>query len=386
MKICEVTERLGSDLPPNSVDRAAKVIRGVKVLGLESRNSGRVLGLDQREFGDAVGKPYGYDEAAVKAAIPLYEGCAVNVDHPASEMDATGRRVIKGGRGVMERFGRLKNVRFDKGLVADLEYLESHPAAQTILETAERMPEQIAMSHHATWRYELRGGRAVATEARSVHSVDLIGERPGTTSTLFESAAKEVQVKKVREVMEAAADKAPLRTFLATVIEMDAPMADMPMEAPPAESTGDDQVLSAFQAMVAAVLADSSLDLKGKLAKIKDIVTAHDKLTAKPEAKPSSEEKPSDDEKDAAESLAALRATVERERSVRSTLETRGVRASEVQIRACVALESDADRDVYVNELAASSQARPRSSAPSSSRKVDDEYTPDPKKFAARIR
>ena len=59
------------------VDRLAGVIRGVKILGLESRN-GRT-----------------YLPEALAAAAPLYEGAKVNVNHPkgAPGRPATTRTV-----------------------------------------------------------------------------------------------------------------------------------------------------------------------------------------------------------------------------------------------------------------------------------------------------
>ena len=78
------------------VDRAAGRIRGVKVLGLESRN-GRT-----------------YLPEALAQAVPLYEGAKVNVNHP------------KGGpqspRDYQDRIGAIRNValRPGEGLFADL--------------------------------------------------------------------------------------------------------------------------------------------------------------------------------------------------------------------------------------------------------------------------
>lgn len=367
LKACEAKEHL-SVASGLKVDRDKKVIRGVKVLGLESRNTARVLGVDPREVGEAADKPYTYDPSAVKAAIALYEGVSVNLDHLAATYDQSGRRLVQGQRSTGQRFGRLVSVRFDDGLVADLEYLEKHPMAEVICEMAERMPEQIALSHHARCIPEVRNGRVVITEISSVESVDLIGERPGTTTSLFESEAppqpKETNVKKkLREVVEGLADS-KLKSWLKTVLEMDGmppAVGDVQMEAPAAEASSDDQLTTAIKAMVDGVLDDKSLDLSGKLAKIKEILKAHEALTTKKEPPA---DKPA--EGDAAESqarneLAALKARNAREAKVRTTLESRSIRATEVQIRAAVALESDSDRDAYINDLATAATARPRS-------------------------
>src|SRR5579862_9834717 len=82
------------------VDRKAKLIRGVKILGFHSRNPGSVLGKD---FADMTG--YDYDPSAIKAALPLYEGAPVNLDHLDSKRDTSGMRVTSSSRHVKERFG-----------------------------------------------------------------------------------------------------------------------------------------------------------------------------------------------------------------------------------------------------------------------------------------
>jgi hypothetical protein len=394
LKACTLLEFAVSGT--GKIDKTAHVLRGVKVLGLESRNAARVLGLDSRDIGDAATKPYSYDPDAVKAAVPLYEGASVNLDHLASSYDGSGRRVVQGQRSTSQRFGRLVNVRFEDGLVADLEYLASHPMAATICEMAERMPEQIALSHHAKCVPEVRDGRVVIVQISAVESVDLIGERPGTTTSLFESEApppKETIVKKkIKEIVESLAASVS-KTWLVKVLEMDGmgPVGEMPMEAPAAEASSDDQLTTAIKAMVDGVLDDKSLDLSGKLAKIKEILKAHEALTAKPE-KPA--EPPKEEDKAAAESLAAekarytaLEAKVAREKKVRTTLESRQIRASERQIAAAVLFESDADRDAFIDEIATSSQPRPRSggTGPETDTTPAD-HVPDPKKVAARLR
>src|SRR4051812_11149728 len=101
--------------PPKN-DRTSPALPGVKNLGLGSSNTGRALGLDARDYGDAVDRPYRYSLDAVREAIPLYEGIAVNIDHPATSLDASGRRLIRtAGRSTGERFGRLINVRLGAG-------------------------------------------------------------------------------------------------------------------------------------------------------------------------------------------------------------------------------------------------------------------------------
>ena len=174
------------------VDATSGVIRGVKVLGLQSSNTGRTLGLDPAQFGPAIEQPYEYTLPALHKAATLYESVGVYVDHPESTYSPDGtRRLQPRERKTAERFGRLKHVRVtEQGLFADLEFLTTHPLAPLVCEAARRMPEMLALSHHAQARPVVRDGRLLIDEITAVRSVDIIGERPGTTRSLFESEAE----------------------------------------------------------------------------------------------------------------------------------------------------------------------------------------------------
>jgi len=148
--------------PSARVDRTAGIIRGVKVLGGNSKNR-RV-----------------YTESAMRSAIGLYRGLAVNIDHPDRERPNKDRSVS-------DRFGQLENVRFERGgIFADLHFLKTHGLADQVCEAAERMPSSLGLSHNAAGRVERRAGRDVVEEIESVRSVDIVAD-PATTSGLFES-------------------------------------------------------------------------------------------------------------------------------------------------------------------------------------------------------
>ncbi|MEQ8788879.1 MAG: hypothetical protein RIC55_21385 [Pirellulaceae bacterium] len=146
---------------PLRIDAAAGVMREVKVVGRRSRN-GRT-----------------YTTAALRAALPLYEGIRVNIDHP---------RRGAGDSHVSDRFGVLRRVRLrTDGIVADLHYLTRHPLAEMIVEAARRMPEALGLSHNAEGRAVVRDGLEVVEEITRVASVDLVSN-PATTAGLFESS------------------------------------------------------------------------------------------------------------------------------------------------------------------------------------------------------
>ncbi|HUT11598.1 MAG TPA: hypothetical protein VMY42_13950 [Thermoguttaceae bacterium] len=240
------------------VDAEAGVIRGVKVLGLQSGNTGRTIGLDAEEFGPAVDQRYAYTIEALRDATGLYEGIGVYVDHPQFAFDANGsRRAIAQDRKTADRFGRLVNVRVtETGMYADLEYLKSHPLAAQVVEVAQRMPEALALSHNATGRPVKRDGRVVIEKILAVRSVDLVGEKAGTTRSLFETETEE-------PIMD----------------------GDMGVEAPAAvEANPGESVKAGFREAVLSVL-DSDADKKDKISKIKALLDAEEKATAALEGK-----------------------------------------------------------------------------------------------------
>lgn len=146
-----------------AVDKTSGVVRGVKVIGFESKN-GRV-----------------YPPDLLKRSVHLYEGAKVFVDHTD---DKTGRKY-------QERFGTLKSARFveGKGIHADHHFNPEHPLAKQYMWDAEHAPDAVGFSHKALLRFAPKldpQGRKVVEEIGQVLSVDLVAE-PATTNGLFES-------------------------------------------------------------------------------------------------------------------------------------------------------------------------------------------------------
>lgn len=244
---------------PREIDEAAHVIKGVKVLGSDSRN-GRV-----------------YSEAAMARAQGLYEGVNVNIDHP----DSAGKT-----RGVMESVGVLKNVRLqDKALFADFHYLESHPHTATIIERAKRFPNNFGLSHNAEGKATRKGSKLIVESIDRVRSVDLVTD-PATNVGLFEGVETVSQIT-LKEFAEQT--KNPLLLKLVEEGEMGA----MPMDAPADAGSGEDQIKTAFRSVVMAAFDDDSLDMKATLAKIKEALKAYEKVKGGGEKEePTEESKP----------------------------------------------------------------------------------------------
>ena len=145
------------------VDREAGVIRGVKILGLDSRN----------------GRSY-LPEALTQAAA-LYEDAKVNVNHPKNHP--------AGPRDYQDRIGMIRNVSVrPDGLFADFSFNPKHPLAEQLVWDAEHASQNVGFSHNVEARTARRGDRTVVEAITRVQSVDLVAD-PATTRGLFESCA-----------------------------------------------------------------------------------------------------------------------------------------------------------------------------------------------------
>ena len=150
------------------VDRRGGVIRGVKILGVESRN-GRT-----------------YLAQALAEAARLYEEAKVNVNHPKGNPLAA--------RDYQDRIGVLRRVvaRPEEGLFADLHFNPKHALAEQLIWDAEHMPQNVGFSHNVQARTARRGDRVVVEAITKVESVDLVAD-PATTRGLFESTPDVVE-------------------------------------------------------------------------------------------------------------------------------------------------------------------------------------------------
>jgi hypothetical protein len=161
------------------LDREAGVIRGVKILGLQSRNGRNYL-----------------PEALARAAA-LYEDAKVNVNHPRGNPGEP--------RDYQDRIGAVRNVTArPDGLFADFHFNPRHPLAEQLLWDAEHAPQNVGFSHNVEARTARQGDRVVVEAITRVQSVDLVAD-PATTRGLFEEEGEEGEkgVKGVKGAFEA---------------------------------------------------------------------------------------------------------------------------------------------------------------------------------------
>src|SRR3954469_8827524 len=143
------------------VDRAAGVIRGVKLLGLSSRNGRR------------------YREDALLSAVGLYEGAKVNINHPKGHPLSP--------RDYQDRLGVVRGVEFraGDGLFGDLHFNPKHALSEQLVWDAEHAPQNVGMSHNVLARTKRSGDETIVEAITKVQSIDLVAD-PATTSGLYE--------------------------------------------------------------------------------------------------------------------------------------------------------------------------------------------------------
>jgi hypothetical protein len=146
------------------VDRAAGVLRGIKLIGLESQNGRR------------------YRPDALAAAVSLYEGAKVNVNHPQNGPLAP--------RDYRDRLGVVRQVEFrpGEGLFANLHFNPKHALAEQLSWDAENNPRNVGFSHNVLARLGREAEQTVVEAITHVQSVDLVAD-PAATQGLFEETS-----------------------------------------------------------------------------------------------------------------------------------------------------------------------------------------------------
>jgi hypothetical protein len=212
-------EGLARTTQPLRVDQDQGIIYGVKILGWDSDNGRKYL------------------PEAGRAAVPLYEGARVFLNHPAKK-DATARDDE-------DAFGRLHNVTWTpEGVFGDLHFYTTHPMAARVCEDASKINSLgvFGLSHNAQGEGETVDGIFVIHRIVEVRSVDLVSE-PATVKNLKESRK----------------------------------MANRLREADQEEPNHRDHVLKAMN----ACLEDEDMDPDEKYQRVKDL---HDIINPKPKA------------------------------------------------------------------------------------------------------
>ena len=207
--------------PPDSC-----LIENVKILGNLSINRRR------------------YTAEAVNNAINLYEGCKVNINHPA---------VPNTNRSLYDRFGTLQNVKaVGDELYGNLRYNPKHPLAETVKWWAENDPNMLGLSHNAVGQGKDENGVFVVDKIVTVRSVDLVAD-PATTKGLYEERTMP-------------ADTAPAQSATVEPASKPAGIAAGKMDTEGMVSKEDRNYK--LGCMVADLISDTKLDKKTKAKKL----------------------------------------------------------------------------------------------------------------------
>lgn len=307
----EVTLLESSTTEGAVVDRAAGVIRGVKIVGKVSK-WGRT-----------------YSDQALQKAVPLYEQAPVYLNHPA---DGQTRRSVQ------DKVGWIENVSWrPEGNFGDYRFLESHPATATILEWAEKNPKGIGFSQNARGtESKNKSGVRFVESIVSVRSVDLV-DSPATTSGLFESFAEENPKMKstLRNLIESYGSDSE-KEHLA-LLEGNA-VLELEVEV---KEPGDDKqfvITEGFSAAAGNLVVENKDNLAESLA---SLVEAREVLR---NGKPDPVDDPPGDDANLLESLKEKVARMETEKKLTALLEQHSVKASDVRLKALSACDNKSEQ------------------------------------------
>lgn len=318
------------------VDREKGVVYEVKILGLESVNGRRYLA------------------EAARDAIPMYEGIGVYQNHPKQPNDP---------RECDDRFGWLENVHVGDGgaLFGDLHILlPESDLAKKIFKAAEEKPDLFGLSHNAKGEGKEIDGVFVVEQIISVRSVDVVTE-PATTGGLQEQRNGKMAIK-IKQLFENSwkryAKKTTKRPKLAAIMKRlveddEYDVMDKETEGEEVPADHEAALKEGFRASILH-LVDTCLDSGGDdakecLKKIKELVSAHGKLTGgddqpeddmeeeDPQGKEGDKPEGEKKEKEAEEQRKRLR-ELEAKDSARELCEEMGVACDKVLLEALVAL------------------------------------------------
>jgi len=153
-----------------------------------------------------------YTPAALSAAVRLYEGAPVNLDHHVGKTPPTAAR-----------FGRTQNARYveGQGIRGDVRYNTAHPWATSFAWFAENDPGALGFSHHADGKCKTSGGKEIVESIVSVRSVDLVTD-PATTNGLFEDETT-ARSREMQERSTPKGDQMELKDLTAEMLQKERP-------------------------------------------------------------------------------------------------------------------------------------------------------------------
>lgn len=241
------------------LDEEKGVLRGVRALGLESKNGKR------------------YSKAAVKGAIPLLENAKIFFDHAATDDDGNDLP-----RKFGDRFGRLKEVtqNEDGSASGSIHYNPRHARAAEFVWYARNDPSGIGLSIVGAGKGSTQSdGIKIVEQITHIASVDIV-DGPATVMGLFEQETykkvSDPQADAKAHATAAAAHAVAAQTAVAqagTPTEGDAMDAGTSADAAGAAGAGDgsDTWRTKLAELAHTAVSDASLSKDDVLKKLKGI-------------------------------------------------------------------------------------------------------------------
>jgi hypothetical protein len=285
----ELFEQLAVGAPagasPLRIDEDGGVIFRVKVLGRFSRNN---HGLSEAENGTDYGP-------SMRRAIAEYEGKKVKCNHPSDRTNPGKERPVEDTFGVLRNCVIESDESGEPAIWADLHCLTTHPMYPRVVEDVKKGLGVYGLSHNATSRrerFDRASRRLVIEELATVRSVDLV-DKPATNRNLWES--ERPMKSNLRDLIESRLPKwsGPRRKWARKLLEDDAMAAPLGEGADAGDAGAadpDDALKGGFDAACRAVL-DGDMSADEKIAKLRKLLKAHEKLTQDDEPEP-----PADDD------------------------------------------------------------------------------------------
>ena len=341
-------------LAPDAIDEENGVIKRVRVLGHESKNRRR------------------YPEAVMRAAVPLYNGVKVKLNHPDPDDENSERQV-------QENFGVLQNPFYqDNAIYADHLFPPKHSYSGSYVDACRRYSTALGFSHNAVGEFHLDDdGWQIVEEVTEVVSADIV-DSPATNKGIFESqrertVARKINIRKaLAHTPKSNVHKALLQEIEAGAIAPDLAV-DLPVDAGEVASE-EDSVKAAFRSAVMALFDDDSLNAEATMAAIKKVIKTHEEVSnpapaedeGEAPADPTAPSAPTEEEKTTESVLRAEIRTLKNEIDCRSLLEEAGISVEKVLVESLAKL-SEAERTALIKRLSASNPdyfPRPTHSAP----------------------
>lgn len=348
--VVRLCERTFLDAPPN-VDSDAGVLRGVKLLGLTSRNGRK------------------YEAKALEKATGLYEGRKVYVDHPHPG-DEANDRAFSDWAGVIENV----EYRTGDGLYGDVALRKQSPHFKGIIEAAThpKFHKSCGFSHIAEGESRFDEDTEIVESIREVFSVDLVTD-PATTVGFFESVRKPAIKGELKKVAESLPE-GPQRTKLIEMVDA----YGLPPESDAAEKPTDP--LTEFSA-----IAKELIRMLGEALVAKN--------TAPPPAPPATPVDPDKEEDEEMspedkQKLEAFESTQRENRELKAAkmlLESRR-ESTPARMKALANCETDDEREELLESWPRIEESQRPSSSPPALGSLTDFPRDNPERFAALLR